>query len=349
MRLLRVGLFIGAAGFWVCGCGDDAAPGPDAGGDSRVDAASDSGADVAVDAAVDPLAPCEDAIAVLLPGARASAPGADSAGYVSPSAPLTTALRSALTLLLAGEGAAALDAAADAGYGLCRDGDAVLLRPVSSGVGHAWVAVRTGVARPIVVGLPHPNFETRTLDQGIAAWSQLGARALVVAGTHRCANPVASGCDGTTGVCGVVSEPYRASDMAHTEGSYFHAAHEALLTAEPALVVLSLHGMSGAGISLSNGTSDPVGPTSLLAALAQSLAAALPAENITACNENAGVPRELRLCGSTNAQGRLVNGSAAACTQAASQAADRFLHLEQSLSIRNDAQPVIDALDAVLP
>lgn len=193
------------------------------------------------------------------------------------------------------------------------------------------------------------SFELRTLDEGVLAWSQLTALALVVAGTHRCANPVASGCSGSTGVCGVSSEPYRESDMAHFGGSYFHAAHAALLAAEPTLVVLSLHGMSGSGISLSNGTSDPVAPTTLLAATAQALATAFPSDYVTACNVGAGVLQDIRLCGTTNTQGRLVNGSVAPCSQAAPSSADRFLHLEQSLTIRNNAQTVVDALDAVLP
>ena len=331
----------------ACGCGGD--PGGNAPVDAGSDAVADAGLGPDADAAVDPVAPCEDSIVALLPGVRTAAPGPDSSGFAPPDPQSTGALRTAIQDLLADESQAALTAAGAAGYTVCRDGDAVLLRPVETIAGHAWIALRPSVARSILVGLPHVSFELRTLDEGLLAWTQLNARALVVAGTHRCANPVASGCSGSTGVCGVSSEPYRESDMAHTESSYFHAAHAALLAAAAALVVLSLHGMSGSGISLSDGTTDPVAPTSLLAATAQELATALPAENITACNAGAGVTQEVRLCGTTNTQGRLVNGSVAPCTQTAPATADRFLHLEQSLTIRNNAQTVVDALDAVLP
>jgi hypothetical protein len=332
-------------GVVACGGGSGADPAVDAGSDALVDAGLQSDAD----AAVDPVPPCEDTIVALIPGALTAASGPDSNGFVPPDAQSTAGLRTAIGQLLDGEDQAVFTAVNEAGYHVCRDGDAVLLRPLVPVIGQAWIVLRPGVARPILVGLPHVSFELRTLDEGLLAWTQLNARALVVAGTHRCANPVASGCSGTTGVCSASSAPYRESDMAHTEGSFFHAAHEALQAAEPTLVVLSLHGMSGSGISLSNGTSDPVATTTLLAATAQALATALPAENVTACNAGAGVPRDVRLCGTTNTQGRLVNGSGAPCTQAATASTDRFLHLEQSLTVRNNAQTVIDALDAVLP
>lgn len=98
------------------------------------------------------------------------------------------------------------------------------------------------------------------------------------------------------------------------------------------------------GISLSNGTSSPVAADSPVAKLASALVSE-GISDVTACNEGAGVPRELHLCGGTNVQGRYVNESPDACTEGAPAATDRFIHMEQSRAVRDDPDRVRAAFE----
>jgi hypothetical protein len=155
---------------------------------------------------------------------------------------------------------------------------------------------------------PHSLHDTGTLEQARDLFTGLGARVLVVSGTHRCANAAASGRSGTTAVCDGTSGPFRVSDMAHTEQSAFHAAHRALAE----------HFGADSGV--------------------------------TTCNAFPGsVPWADRLCGTSDVQGRHVNGASPACIQAAPAGAGRFIHLEQSRAVRTEPTSVRAALDAVLP
>jgi len=62
----------------------------------------------------------------------------------------------------------------------------------------------------------------------------LAARALFIAGTHRCANPdTESGCSGTTTACGGGSIPVRISDAPHFTGNFMYAGHSAALQFGP--------------------------------------------------------------------------------------------------------------------
>jgi hypothetical protein len=71
---------------------------------------------------------------------------------------------------------------------------------------------------------------------------------------------------------------------------------------------------------------------------------------VTTCNAYDGALVEERLCGTTNVQGRDLNGEDLdVCSEAPSRASERFLHLEQSLSVRARWPAVIDALDRIVP
>jgi hypothetical protein len=100
--------------------------------------------------------------------------------------------------------------------------------------------------------------------------------------------------------------------------------------------------MSRAGVSLSDGTSREVTASAPVSRLAAALVAE-GVEEVTSCNSGAGVPRQLHLCGSTNVQGRHLNGSPQACTVSASAASGRFVHLEQSSAVRADPSTILDA------
>lgn len=307
------------------GCGDDGA--------AALDAAA------AVPACGDPVVASID---------NASAPAAGSSGYVAATAAQLSQLRASLQAAIAGDEPAALRAATSADYQLCRSAALFRWRPLDPGLGRATIVWRSGPARGLIVGAPHPEFETNSLDESRRVFEQVEARALIVAGTHRCANPDASACSGTSSVCGA-SGPYRQSDMAHVVDSAYHAAHQVLAAAFGDGWVVSLHGMSGVGASLSNGTTAAIAADAPVALLAAALAEQFPSDAITTCNSYPGASVEERLCGTTNVQGRALNGAAEACTNPGTTPSQRFIHLEQSPDVRKARQRVVDAFDAVVP
>lgn len=288
------------------------------------------------------LPDCTGPALAALSGDLIAPPGRDSNAYTPPSPEALEALSTSIESALNGPLERALDAASDAGYTLCAEGELVRWTP-PAGSGHAWIAVRTSaIARPLIVEVPHAFFETHTLDEGLLIFETVNARALIVTGTHRCASDLASSCSGTTGVCAASgSEAFRRSDMAHTEGAFYHAAHVALATHFASDLVVSLHGFSSDGASLSNGTTQPVAPDAPVARLWTSLTQRLPAELITSCNAFSGAAVDERLCGTTNTQGRHINGSSAPCDIAPGGASERFLHLEQSRNLRDNHQETI--------
>lgn len=280
-------------------------------------------------------------------------PGGGSEGYAAPTPTTLSAFRESVEALLAARSDDALAAAGDAGYELCRgEGGEVDLahwRPTGEPAGQAHVIFRATGARPLILGNPHSWLEYGTLDECVSMFDQIDARALIVTGTHRCANDAYTPCDGTTSVCSASTDRYRESDMAHAVDSTFQVAHEVLADHFTQDWVISVHGFYLGGISLSNGTSNPSAAGQPVALLGAALTDAYPGEEVTSCNEFPGAQVDVRFCGTTNVQGRYVNGSPQPCTQAASNAAERFMHLEQTFGIWLNPDPVVDALDSVVP
>ncbi|MDP7112491.1 MAG: hypothetical protein QGH45_11020, partial [Myxococcota bacterium] len=280
-------------------------------------------------------------------------PGADSGGYSPPPGFVRDGVAASITALLDGQGEDALGAVEGTSYELCRGGgdesEVALWRPDEPGTGRALVAWRRGPARPLIVGAPHGSLELVTLEQAVTAFERLQTRALIVSATHRCANAGATDCDGTTPACGDEEEPFRESDMAHVVESVFQAAHETLAAAHPDHWVLSLHGMDLSGISLSDGTTFDSALGTPVAILGAALMDAFPSEWVTSCNAWPGAVVEERLCGTFNVQGRMVNGSVDPCAANASLSAGRFVHVEQSATVREFPDLLIGALDDALP
>jgi hypothetical protein len=273
--------------------------------------------------------------------------------YDPPAGATLDAFRDSVESLLAGRGDDAVAAAGQAGFELCRGADAeddlAWWYAVGDEGGQAQVVFRAAGARPLILGNPHSWLEFGTLDECKLMFEQIGARALIITGTHRCANDAYTACDGTTNVCTDTSDRYRESDMAHVVDSVFQVAHEVLAGHFDQDWVISVHGFPLAGISVSNGTSNPSAAGQPVALFGAALADAYPGEYVTSCNEFPGAQVDVRYCGTTNVQGRQINGSPAPCTQAASSSVERFMHLEQTFAIWLQPQPMVDALDSVVP
>jgi hypothetical protein len=78
-------------------------------------------------------------------------------------------------------------------------------------------------------------------------------------------------------------------------------------------------------------------------------ALAARAVTVGSCNWPDDALTAQNLCGTTNVQGRLSNGSPESCSTSATTASGLFLHIEQHLNIRNDPTLLIEALQEVLP
>ena len=322
------------------------------------DAHDASDRDVRVDARTDPddgpppfvLSTCSSPVLDSL--TKEGAPARNSDGYEVPSDVVLGNFQESIASALDGNLESAESYAQSADYSLCRgsgdESNLLLWMPRDRGTGQAQFVIRIGDAAALVLGVPHPHFEADVLVEGVEIFAATRARALVVSGTHRCANENASSCDGSTSVCSDSSAAYRESDQAHVVDSTFQRAHEVVYDRFPEPVVISLHGMRRDGISLSNGTTQAVDPDSPVATLATSLLEAFPDETITTCNGYEGANREIHLCGTTNTQGRYANGSADACEDAAGQAMGRFVHMEQSRSVRGERAKVASAFVAWL-
>jgi len=219
-------------------------------------------------------------------------------------------------------------------------------------VGWGTYVVRPQAARDLVIEVPHPLEDSYTRGEGITFFRQLGAKALLVAGAHRCANAEFSACGGTTIACGQV-EPYRTSDVAHAVRSVFQAAHQTWAPCGGETIVVQLHGNGLAtcpDLFLSNGTLHPGDLTHALLRNAQRTCG-----QITIDVADGAPPGECGFVG---------NGAQAAytllcpaspgyevCTDAPARpgGVDRYLSLEQSMGLRLDYACLTQALDATLP
>ena len=232
------------------------------------------------------------------------------------------------------------------------------------------LVINASPRRDLVVEAPHEPFEPGTAEQAAVLLSELGGRAAIVSGAHRCASRSFTSCDGRTAVCGSL-EGYRDSDPAHNTGTLFHAAHLAFSEHWRSAIFISLHGMkedtSGVGTSLiiSNGAHNADREAKTVATKLR-LALERPMGEpgrVVSCNLPADDAYNYRkLCGFTNVQGREINGDADACRGSVDSGTGRFIHLEQDWSIlrpyarawtRIDQQPLskafIDALAPLLP
>jgi hypothetical protein len=298
------------------------------------------------------LPPCAGPVMEAFTAGALDPPPQGSDGYQPPTVATLDAVRAAMAAALAVQGEATLFSLEGTGYEGClgtgEDEGLVLWQPEQAGLGQPVVVWRRRAASPLVLGVPHPNFELGTLPEGVDLFQDLHARALIVSGTHRCANAAPSPCEGETSVCGDGTEPFRESDMAHVVESVFHVSHEVLTDAFPDDWIVSVHGMDGAGISVSDGTTRTSHENAPVAVLGATLMDAFPDEEVTSCNDWPGSEVDERFCGEYDVQGRMVNGSNWPCLVAPSSTTDRFVHFEQSIWIRAQSEVVVGAFEAAL-
>jgi hypothetical protein len=282
---------------------------------------------------------------------RKGIPRANSNAYRLPISEEIESLTGSIIALVNGDAPAALSMAAGAAYQLCRGWigeNGVALWYAERGTGNALIAWRPEESRPLILSVPHPISDARTLDQGVALFEGLRARALIVAGTHRCANENPAGCNGSTKVCRDDTGVFRESDMAHVDGSIFQAAHRAFARQFTRDIVVSLHGMGYRGVVVSDGTVTRSSTTAFVSRLAKSLKRVFPGERVLNCNEDDHVP-QVALCGTTNVQGQYLNlGEDGVCTMTATVASGRFLHLEQSRTVRKKLSKLVEAFERAM-
>jgi hypothetical protein len=285
--------------------------------------------------------------------ARAVAP-ARSEGFQEPGGTELIAFERAFQQLLLHPSPVALEDLRLLGYAVTHfqqtgGGSWLLLEEQPPRRGGGTFAINLAPARDLWLETPHSDSDEGTLRQGATQAVALGARALLVNGAHRCASSASTPCDGVTRTCG---GSLRISDSAHFARTFFTAAHRALRAATPDGIAVSLHGMDSPGPEaaiVSDGTRQPL-PDSLSVRLRDALNRRLSAGRAFSCNDPADGGKFRPLCGTTNVQGRLDNGSPDACSTEASATArtsprTRFLHLEQGAPLR---QPGAGASDVVL-
>jgi len=326
--------------------------------DSGTDAESqDEERSVINDLGVGELAICSDTLRDSFSIRNIDPPLPDSNDYAPPPPATKELLVESINALLDDfDGTAAraiieLPNAANLDYILCRDPDdftVVRWEPRLEGTGTARFALRLGKSRSIIIGVPHGRFELYTMTQGVELFENLAARALIVNGAHRCTNTSYGSTKGQTAVCGKW-EFFRDSDLAHAKNSVYQWVHEILVDRYTSDWVISIHGKSGAGIHVSNGTTCAIGESTPSARLIVEMRkdAILRTEGIKSCNLFPGVRKITSdLCGTSNVQGRYLNGHDSNCKTAN----DRFIHIEQPINVRSRYRSNIrSALEAIVP
>ncbi|MFV1884234.1 MAG: lamin tail domain-containing protein [Balneola sp.] len=213
--------------------------------------------------------------------------------------------------------------------------------PVSLGWG--LFASDPDYQRDAIIAVPHPIHDSFTPQEGVNMFQYLGGRLLVMAGTHRCANDEAAVSDGTTTVCNdtQTSEKYKVSDMAHYDSTAFQIAHESMKELSNNVYAINLHGHANSScedVFLSNGRSDDPQPS------LQTVRDSLIANNIDAAMTGDG--SLCTLAGTTNVQGRYINGSTNPADDQPVNNTGFFFHVEQVQNIRRSLQGHIHVIEA---
>jgi hypothetical protein len=207
---------------------------------------------------------------------------------------------------------------------------------------------------PLIIEVPHPVADWFTDPQAVTIFRQSRARALLVAGTHRCANSDFSTCTGQTWACGPL-EAYRVSDAAHTARSMFQATHRALSTCDGRTIALQLHANSLTScpdLFISNGTLFPGARSQALYQAASSacegftvdIADGVGLNGMDECVFTVGASAQAVYSNSCPADPAV---DACADPPPHPAGAEQFISLEQSGKLTDDYQCLVEAIQAV--
>ena len=116
-------------------------------------------------------------------------------------------------------------------------GSLVVLCEAENHGGGAFV-LRSDAQSPAVIEVPHSFYDLKSLDAGLALFSRLGARALLVNTTHRY-----RGADCQRQNEGSHSDSCE-SDMTHSESTLFQAAHRGLIEGNADAMAIQVHGFA---------------------------------------------------------------------------------------------------------
>ena len=206
--------------------------------------------------------------------------------------------------------------------------------PIGSRVTHGWgtFIYNPAYLRELNISAPHVKYEAWTDLEATAIFKRTRSRTLLMTGAHRYASDVDSGC-----------QPDRKrSDAAHNVDHMFHAAVAELMeyydTHNATFHHLQFHGMGtsscpGVDVYVTHGSATaPVAGDKILE-LQTNLVYHNPTWTVT-------VPGHSPACilnGTTNVQGRLINGVATdqVCGTVAAGYSGHFIHIEQHKAYRD--------------
>jgi hypothetical protein len=175
----------------------------------------------------------------------------------------------------------------------------------------------------------HPIADSTTEIQAVTVFKNTDSRSFLLAGAHRDANAATSTC----------RPSFPESDASHNSNTMVQATNEELLAYYGAAswFAVQWHGMSAStcprtDVYPSHGRDAAPAPTDKIAVLRDNILAAHPTWDVDLPGSNS-----CELNATENAQGRLLNGVAAAsvCSTAAASSTQKFLHIEQDPNFRN--------------
>ncbi len=294
----------------------------------------------------------------------------DPADFVPAGAPEKAAFTAVLALAMSEAWPDAFAAAAAIGYEVVEFLDTAtgetfhILRerfvpgePGFTGGGVFAFFTGSGVRDGLVIEIPHPVFDSDTLEQGALALPDVRPRVLAIAGTHRNNHLDVSLCDGQFDG----GEDFRISDVAHHPDNLFHAAHIWLESHLPDMRTVQFHGFCCPGAGTYAGLGDDSVVTNgfdavpVVSDFGRIWADRIEAQNFLADGVDlttvAIFGEDTNLLGATtNLQGRITNGVASGveCNTPALAASGRFYHLEQDPDVREEPQHILDALKEAL-
>lgn len=249
--------------------------------------------------------------------------------------------------------------AQQAGYTLCRSVEhytaALVWKPKVTG--NAFLALQMFTCstedgeshhglHDLIIEIPHPQFD-HTRAEAFGVFHQSRAKALIMSGSHRCADGPPSYCTGSIGRAVKTNcagrDFYTNADVAHSVNNMFWHMHVKLSEIVfPTSIVVSLHSTKQDSFVISDGTSANVDKSTPVAVMGVGLKKHFNGYAIEACNSYEGAPNTRKLseeeqgiCGATNVQGRHLNGSNDPCRQQIKVtgeplvSSNRFVHIEQ--------------------